>query len=304
MLLLLSSCNSRRGETTELPTSNDTTSEVTTSDSIVSTTSSTSIVSSTTTVVSSSSTTTSSESSSSSSASSATTSSASATSSSSSSISQSSSQTSISTGDGPREGDWFDEHYYYNDIGFYAMGAPKNASSPIELKTTLSVDESSWSNNDLKYEDDLGNFRYIYKNACDDGETGHKTSAKFYENDEGGLKFTERGTGFGSPLFSHEGAKLEIRIGISQLNNNSEKPTKGKDTAYLFFFDKDDNYLGKYAIAEGSISSTTRELKIYYTENAKNVAYFEFRFNALPYKSSQTYNVGIDYCNFKSWERA
>lgn len=206
---------------------------------------------------------------------------------------------------GEREGEWFDEHYYYSDLGYYAMGAPKNADSPINLKTTLSADESSWFNYEFDTEtEELDNFRYIYKNSCDDGVSGHKCGADWFNNDKGGLKFDQVATGFGSPKFTHTGEKLEIRIGISQLINNSETPKKNKDTAYVYFFDASDNYLGKYTIEEGTITSSTQQVRFYWTTNAASVAYFEFRINALPYKNSQCYNLGVGYCNFKSWERA
>lgn len=236
------------------------------------------------------------------SASSATTSSSQSSSSTKPTSSTTTSHSSSTSEGGEREGDWFDEHYYYSDLGYYAMGAPKNASNPINLKTTLSEDASSWYN--YAFTDDIGDFRFIYRNSCDDGETGHKTSVSWYGNEAGGLKFAQNGNGFGSPKFTHTGAKLEIRIGISQLTNNSEEPKKNKDTAYVYFFDTNDNYLGKYTIAEGKISSSTTEIKFYWTENAASVAYFEFRINALPYKNSQCYNLGVGYCNFKSWERA
>lgn len=214
----------------------------------------------------------------------------------------SSSQTSTSAEGGEREGEWFDEHYYYSDLGYYAMGAPKNADNPINLVTTLSADESSWYN--YAFEDEMGDFRFIYRNSCDDGETGHKCSPSWYSNDKGGIKLSQNGNGFGSPKFTHTGEKLEIRIGISQLTNNSETPKKNKDTAYVYFFDTNDNYLGKYTIEEGSITSSTQQIRFYWTTNAASVAYFEFRINALPYKNSQCYNLGVSYCNFKSWERA
>lgn len=237
---------------------------------------------------------------------SATQSSSSSSQSSSSSSKPSSSQSSSTSQGGEREGEWFDNHYYYSDLGFYAMGAPKNKDNPITLVTTLSADASSWCNNELVTEDQLGNFRYIYQNSCDDGESGHTTSPDFYSNDAGGMCFDRIATGFGSPMFSHEGAKLEIRLGVSQLTSNTKTVDKKSDTAYIYFFDKDDNYLGKSTIEKESIKNTgSSELKIYYTEsNANKVAYFEFRLNSYPYINSKAYNLGISYCNFKSWERA
>lgn len=192
------------------------------------------------------------------------------------------------------------------ECGFYQMDLPKNYQNPYQLKTTLSQDNDSWSNNDLKEELPDG-FRYIYKNSCDDGPAYHKSQAKFYSsnnNNPGGLKIADVGVGFQSKMFVHNGAKLEIRIGISQVNNASDKPDEGKDTFHVYFFNKEGNYLNKYAVSENTIKTSTKEIKFYWTENASEIAYFEFRCNAKPYKGQQCYNVGISYCNIKSWERA
>ena len=192
------------------------------------------------------------------------------------------------------------------DCGYYQMDLPKNYGNPYTLKTTLSQDTSSWSNNDLK-EYLPTNFRYIYKNACDDGVVNHKASAKFYSSNNdapGGLKIDNTGVGFQSQLFQHTGEKLEIRIGISQVNNSSDKYEKGKDSFHIYFFNKNGEYLDKYKVEAETITTKTDEIKFYWDNNAKEVAYFEFRCNAMPYKGSQCYNVGISYCNFKSWERA
>ena len=192
------------------------------------------------------------------------------------------------------------------DCGYYQMDLPKNYLNPYNLKTTLSQDESSWSNNELIDSLPYG-FRYIYRNACDDGPKYHKTSADFYSSNNkapGGLKIANTGVGFQSLMFAHTGAKLEIRIGISQVNNNSEKPEEGKDTFHIYFFNKNGQYLDKYVVEEKTITTKTTEIKFYWTNNASEVAYFEFRCNAMPYKGTQCYNIGISYCNFKSWERA
>ncbi len=192
------------------------------------------------------------------------------------------------------------------ECGYYQMDLPKNYQNPYQLKTTLSQDNDSWSNNDLKEELPDG-FRYIYKNACDDGPKNHKAQADFYSsnnNNPGGLKIADIGVGFQSKMFTHTGEKLEIRIGISQVNNANDKPDEGKDTFHIYFFNKDGTYLNKYAVPEKTIKTSTQEIKLYWTENASEIAYFEFRCNAKPYKGQQCYNVGISYCNIKSWEKA
>ncbi len=196
------------------------------------------------------------------------------------------------------------------DCGYYQMDLPKNKDNPYTLKTTLSADDSTWSNNYM-YDSLPNSFRFIYGNSSDDGEPGHRASPKFYSYDEdkpssypGGLRFDQKSKGFETPLFIHEGAKLEIRIGISQVNNCSDKYEAGKDTMGVYYFSKDGKYLGKHRIEEGSITTKTKELKFYETSDfTKDIAYFEVRLIAMAYKGSQCYNVGIGYCNYKSWER-
>lgn len=201
----------------------------------------------------------------------------------------------------PPSGDWEDDKVKL-ECGFYNMGIPSNEDDPIEIKTTLSADSSSWFN--TTFNGDVANgYRYIYKNSCSDGPSGHKCSVSTYAN--GSLKVTSAGLGFGSPYFTHTGAKLEFRIGINGVYNNSEKTDKGKDSFHIYMFGDNNVYLGKAVIKEGTITTSTNELRVYYTEsNCASVKFFEFRCNALPYKSSQCYNVGISYCNVKSWERA
>lgn len=222
-----------------------------------------------------------------------------------SSSNETSSNSSSSSSSIPQEIPWEQDRHLL-DCGYYQMDLPKNYQSPINLKTTLEADSSSWSNNDLKDSLPYG-FRYIYRNACDDGPKNHKTSADFYSSNNkapGGLKIANTGVGFQSPMFNHTGEKLEIRIGLSQINNCNDKKEEGKDTFHIYFFNKEGEYLFKYVVEEKTISTSTKEIKFYWTQNAKDIAYFEFRCNAKPYKGSQCYNVGISYCNFKSWERA
>ena len=200
----------------------------------------------------------------------------------------------------PPEADWEDDKVML-ECGFYNMGIPSNKDNPVEIRTTLSSDSSSWFNTTFDGDVDNG-YRYIYKNSCSDGPSGHKCSVSTYAN--GSLKITSPGLGFGSPYFTHTGAKLEFRIGINGVYNNSEKPDKEKDTFHIYMFDKDNKYLGKTQISENTITTSTTEVKTYYTNsNCAQVKFFEVRCNALPYKTSQCYNVGISYCNVKSWER-
>ena len=198
---------------------------------------------------------------------------------------------------------------YLLECGYYSPGLPKNKTA-YNLVTTLTNDSSTWLNTNLK-EDLTNDYRYVYANSYDDGPSGSKCTPNFYSYDSskesqypGGIKITRPGTGVESCLFSHTGAKLEFRFGISQVNNASGSPTKGKDIAHVYFFNKDGAYLGKHIIEEGSITTSTTEIKFYLTESyTSSVAYFEFRCISNPYKSSQKYNFGLGYVNIKSFER-
>lgn len=223
-------------------------------------------------------------------------------SSSSSSISTSSTTSSTSSSSSSTsEDDWFKGRNKLS-CGYYEMDLPKNSNNPVQLLTD--TDSSHWYNNNTKEEIPNG-FRYIYKNSCDDGPKYHKCSANFYSSSgAGGIKFSNVGIGIQSSMFSHTGEKLEIRLGISQVNNASDTPEEKKDTGYIYFFDKSGKLLGDKVIERGSITSQSagNYLKIYNTEDyIKDVAYFDFRLNAKPFKSSQCYNFGIEYINIKSW---
>ena len=196
------------------------------------------------------------------------------------------------------------------DCGYYQMYLPKNKDNPEELKTTLSADASSWSNNDL-YDELPTYYRFIYGNSYDDGPSGERATPKFYSYDPsktkqypGGLKFDQKTKGFQSQLFYHSGAKLEFHIGISQVNDASDKPEEGKDFLNIYFFNKYGTNLGKYRVEAETITTKTTDLHFYITEDyTKDIAYFEVRQISITYKGSQCYNVGVSYCNYKSWER-
>ena len=199
---------------------------------------------------------------------------------------------------------------YTNDGGktYQQMALPKNYKNPETLVTTLSADSSTWSNNDLS-EDLPNNFRFIYGNASDDGmgSTGSKASPSFYSSSSGGgLKFDQISKGFQSQMFTHEGAKLEVRLGISQVNECSDKAVQNKDLIRIYCFNSVGDILGYHAIEPGEIIKSTagKDVSFYITDSyTVNIAYFEVRLLHMAYKSSQCYNIGISHFNFKSWER-
>lgn len=179
--------------------------------------------------------------------------------------------------------------------GFTFFDPPTN--TPIEIKTSLSADD--WWNNDLTTDFPTTDWAHIY---------GHNlTNPDFYLNEEGGLVMDQKYKGFRTPLFHHSGPKLEIRIGISQVNNAGGKPDTSVPTGYFFFYDKNGNYFSNltHVVEQETITSKTTELKFYVTgDNTENVAYFEFRLAALTFKGQQNYNFGIGHVNVHSWERA
>jgi hypothetical protein len=215
-----------------------------------------------------------------------------------SSSSSSSSSSSTSSSD-----DWFSGRTEL-DCGYYSMDLPKNSASPVTLVTDNT--STSWDENATK-ESIPTDFRYIYKNAYDDGPTNHKTSPNFYSSNNdapGGIKFTGAGIGLQSKMFTHTGNKLEIRIGISQVNNASGIPVKNADTFHLYYFNNVGSLLGHSAVVAETIttSSAGNYVKIYCTESyTSSIAYVDLRMNANAYKGSQLYNVGVNYLNIKSW---
>ena len=182
--------------------------------------------------------------------------------------------------------------------GEYTMfDAPSN--TPIEVTTTLSDPSGDyWWNNELKHEFPTDDWSHIY---------GHNiTNPQFYANDAGGLKMDQKYKGFQTPLFHHTGAKLEFHMLISQVNNASGKPDKSVPTGYFFFYDKNGTYLANltHVVEQETITVTKTDVHFYVTgEHTADVAYFEFRLNALTFNGSQNYNFGIGNVNVHSWER-
>lgn len=170
-------------------------------------------------------------------------------------------------------------------------------NTPIEIATSTST--ADWWNNDLRYDFPTDDWAHIY------GE--NLTTPKFYDNEAGGLRMDQKFKGFRTPRFHHTGAKLEIRLGISQVNTAGGETDKKVPTAYLFFYDASGNYISNLTktVEQETITLKTTEVQIYVTgSNIENVSYFEFRLNALTFKGSQNYNFGIGSVGVHSWTYA
>lgn len=184
--------------------------------------------------------------------------------------------------------------------GNYQCDKPTN--TPIQIVT--SNDSSDWWQEDIK--DELpSDMAFIYGNNSSDGPSGHYAGPTMYQNEAGGLKISKETQGIRSPLFTHSGEKLEIRIGISQVTNASGQPDKNKDTGYIYFFNSTGTFLSSKSVTveENSIDANTQYIR-YYVTGAQQIAYFEFRLNVQPYKGSQNYNFGIGYLAVHSWPQA
>lgn len=190
--------------------------------------------------------------------------------------------------------------------GYAQIDAPSN--TPVTLVTSTS--SADWYEVDWT-EDKPADWRYMYKNAVDNGPSGHKTSPNFYSYNSskptdypGGLKITNEFVGFQSMKFTHIGEKLEIRIYITQVNNATDKVDEKNPTAFLYFFRNNGDLIPSltYTVEKGSIEKNTEYVKCYITgSEIKNVTHFQFWSNAKPYKGSQAYNYGIGKVGIHSW---
>ena len=192
--------------------------------------------------------------------------------------------------------------------GYVKLDKPTN--TPINI--TTSNDSSAWYSQEFKgdFDDD---YTFIYGNSSSKGPSGHYVNAanqmySYNESNEerypGGIKYTKRSQGLQTPMFTHSGPKLEIRIGISQVNDANGTPEKGKPTGYLYFYNSNGDFLSNKTvdILEGSIiTSTAGKYLKYYVLGAQDISYFEFRLNAQPYKGGQNYNFGLGYIAIHSF---
>lgn len=187
-----------------------------------------------------------------------------------------------------------------------AFYAPSN--TPVELTTHLSTPH--WWENDFKEDLPSSDWSYIYGNNNSRGDWGDHPQPQFYSSNNGnpgGLRMDQERKGFQSCLFHHTGEKLEIRLGISQVNDAKFNSDTSVPTGYFLFYDKNAHYLDNltYTLEHDKINSNTTEIKFYVTgTTTENVAYLEFRLNTLPYKGQTSYNFGVGYLNINSWERA
>ncbi|MBQ4182081.1 MAG: hypothetical protein II619_00765 [Bacilli bacterium] len=171
--------------------------------------------------------------------------------------------------------------------GNLKLSAPENMASPIDV--------TNWVNFDMS-EELPSYWRHIYGNNF--------TNASFYASSHGGgVKMDQLRKGLQSPILN-TWKKLEVRITISSVNNNSQNVNshKNKPIMLIYGYDSASNLIVQDEIAEGSINANTNEVHFYLRN--ESLAYFELRLNAFPYKGSQCYNFGIGGVSLKGWPYA
>ena len=178
---------------------------------------------------------------------------------------------------------WTDEETL--PCGNVKLSAPENKNSPIDI--------TSWATFDM--ESSLPDYwSHIYGNKI--------TNASFYASaNGGGVKMDQLHKGLQSP-FINSWEKIEVRLSISSVNNNSKKPDKGKPIMWVYGYNQNSQLIEQGEISEGSINANTKTVQFYIRNS--NVAYFEIRLNAFPYKGNQCYNFGIGGVSLKGWPYA
>lgn len=169
-------------------------------------------------------------------------------------------------------------------IGNTTVSGPKNLN-PIDI--------TNWVNFDTKNELPAY-WGFIMGNNKKDSSTD------FYQNIEGGFKFSQIRYGLQTPLLN-QWLKTEVRLSVSQVNNKSQNVNthKGKPIFHIYCYDKTGRYIAMTTFEQQDSFQASKELKFYIGN--ENMAYFEIRLNAFPYKGSQCYNFGVSKISIKGW---
>lgn len=170
-------------------------------------------------------------------------------------------------------------------IGNKTVSGPNNAT-PVDITNWINYDFSStlppyWS--------------FIM------GNNKKSTSSDFYaESSGGGFKFSKTYYGLQSPLLN-SWLKTEVRLTISQVNGNSASQSQyeGKPIFHIYSYDHSGHYLGMQTYEQQNKFADIKEIKFYIAN--PEMAYFEIRLNAFPYKGSQCYNFGVSQISIKGW---
>lgn len=173
-------------------------------------------------------------------------------------------------------------------------------SLPIGNKTvsgpnnTTPVDITDWVNYDFS-----SSLPQYWSHIL--GNNKKTTSFDFYAaSSGGGFKFSQVYYGLQSPLLN-SWLKTEVRLTVSQVNGNSQSQSQyeGKPIFHIYSYDNTGHYLGMQTYNQQSKFADVKEIKFYIAN--PEMAYFEIRLNAFPYKGSQCYNFGVSQISIKGW---
>ena len=140
-------------------------------------------------------------------------------------------------------------------------------------------------------------FRAIY------GNNFNKSNNIFYANGGYQIKMggpSDPSRGIQTAMFESN-LKLEIRINIGEMHNNSKGNEVNKDlpVMVIYAFDEDGNYLRKVDVATITKNNENSSIKKYM--DGKDVAYLEVRALQCAYKSSQGYNYALMGIDLIAW---
>ena len=140
-------------------------------------------------------------------------------------------------------------------------------------------------------------FRAIY------GNNFNKSNNIFYANGGYQIKMggpSDPSRGIQTAMFESN-LKLEIRINIGEMHNNSKGNEVNKDlpVMVIYAFDEDGNYLRKVDVATITKKNENSSIKKYM--DGKDVAYLEVRALQCAYKSSQGYNYALMGIDLIAW---
>lgn len=138
-------------------------------------------------------------------------------------------------------------------------------------------------------------FRHIYGNNW--------SSASFYRENGNNfaIKFDQLYKGIQSPKLTPF-KKIEVRLYINPVNNNSQKAASQKDEVFhIYGYDDEENLITTDYIEQGAITKQKEKTELKFYLRNINLTYFEIRMSAFPYKGSKCYNFGISKISIKGW---
>lgn len=172
---------------------------------------------------------------------------------------------------------------------------------PCNKNNKLKIGNDNKTMSSFSFYDSMpNNFRAIYGNNFNTG------SSLFYSTSSGGGYMVKMGgpddpcRGIQTAMFESD-LKLEIRVNIGQMNNNSKGNKVDKDlpVMVIYAFDENGKYLRKAEVEEITKNNENGTIKRYI--DGTDVAYLEIRSLQCAYKSSQGYNYAILGLDLIAW---